>query len=325
MKKRRWFVETVIGLGMIPLSAVPLWFYVTHTGDGYLMYLRARYAISAPATARLPAWEYRWARAHHGAPERGVAVLLYHGIGRAGSDAAATRFVVPRNRFAEQMRALRAAGYRAITCRGLARYLRTGSRAALPAKPVLITFDDGRTDAMLQGDSILKDTGMRATMFVIGARTQQGSFYYVQLGALRKYARNGRWELENHTYNLHFAENIGRFTHSALLDIHPGESIDAYRKRIASDLDKDQRLLGNPIAFAYPYSDWGELARPAARRTLASLLHERFQVAFDQDFQREWRPALPGDDPLHIHRLEVADWTGAQLIARLEQRAAAKG
>jgi len=323
---KRGLRETIVGLVMIPLSVVPIWFYVTKTSDGYLMYLRARYALAPPGTPRLSHDEYRVARAARGQREVGVAVLLYHGIGRASTDGGGSRFVISRTRFAEQMRALDAAGYRAITCRMLARYLRTGQRRNLPRKPILITFDDGRLDAMLQADQVLRDTHLRATMFVIAKRAQEGALYYATSGELRGYVRSGRWEIENHTYDLHSAQLIGRFSHSALATPHAGETLSRYRRRISHDLDQAQRSLGDPIAFAYPFGDWGEEAPAGAARVLRRVLQKRFLLAFDQDGQSSWRSVVPGDDPLRIHRIEVSDWTPVALLARLRvgsRRAAA--
>jgi poly-beta-1,6-N-acetyl-D-glucosamine N-deacetylase len=314
---RRAVRDTIVGIAMIPLTALPIWLYVTRTDDGYLMYLRARYALSPPATPRLAIKEYRLAHAAARQRETGVAVLLYHGIGRSSTDGRGARFVVSRSLFAEQMRVLRAAGYHAITCRMLAHYLMAPRQKRLPRKPILITFDDGRLDAMLQADRILRDTMLRATMFVIAKRAEEGTVYYAQWGELHAYAKSGRWELENHTYDLHSAQRVGRFSRSALTTLRPGETLAQYRKRIGADFDHAQKELGGAIAFAYPFGDWGEEAPAGVARTLRSLLRHRFQLAFDQDSQATWRPALPGDDRLHIHRLEVEHWTGPGLLHRL--------
>ena len=52
---RRGTVEAVLGLLMLPLSAIPIYLYLAKTPDGYLMYLRGRYALMAPSTAQLNA------------------------------------------------------------------------------------------------------------------------------------------------------------------------------------------------------------------------------------------------------------------------------
>jgi peptidoglycan/xylan/chitin deacetylase (PgdA/CDA1 family) len=333
-RRRRWLIEVIVGLAMIPLTAVPIWLYVTRTDDGYLMYLRGRYALAAPGTPGLEDEQLRRAlearkrlRDIHGVP-----VLVYHGIGKIGADSSDGRFVLTRERFAEQMASLRAAGYGPVTADQLALYLSADPASAdipehevlgLPEKPILITFDDGRADAMIQADPILEDTAMRATMFVIGKPTESGSFYYESAERLRGYAGSGRWDLQTHTYALHDRIETPQETVSALVVPEPGESLQAFARRIASDLDRNQTLLERltgrqPVAFAYPFGDWGEKAPRGVAEAVRQVLDSRVELAFDQDGQEVWRPVLPGDDGLRLHRLEVADWSGAELLARLE-------
>ncbi len=252
-------------------------------------------------------------------------MLVYHGLGRTTGELVDHRYVVSREHFAEHMRALSRAGYAPITTGTLARYLASGSPKLLPRKPILITFDDGRSDAMLQADPILRDTNMKATMFVIGEAASGVSFYYESWKALRSYASNGRWELANHTYGLHKSHDDvkGRPPVSALVHPADGEAISSFEARIGADIAGAQAALrerGGVItsAFAYPYGDWGQHARrPGVVDAVQRVLRKRVSIAFDQDGQAGWRFALPGDDPMHVHRLEVQDETGAQLLSRL--------
>lgn len=320
--RRKWFRQTVLGVVTLMLTPIPIFFYMAHTSDGYLMYLKARYSLWAPSTPQLPAGQMVVAKADRGKPNYGVPVLVYHGIGRSTTDTADAKYVISRSHFAQQMRALEAAGYHSISTSQLAQYLRTANPSLLPSRPVLITFDDGREDAMLQADPILKATGMKATMFVIGADPGESSFYYATWGALSGYASDGHWELANHTDTLHHTHVVNGKTESLLVSLDPGESIAHYKQRIGDDLDSDESLIDDnspdhPIAFAYPYGDWGQTAQPGVAAALNQVLRARFQLAFDQDDEAGWRPALPGDDTMHIHRLQAIDWTGAQLIQRL--------
>ena len=322
----RWMAESALGLIMLPLSVVPIWAFMTKTDDGSLMYLRGRYAIAAPATPHLDSRTAQIATTLARERVRGVPVLVYHGLGRTSGELVDARYIVSRRHFAEHMRALRLAGFTAMTTGTLARYLRTGSPRDIPRKPVLITFDDGRADAMIQADSILSDTGMRATMFVIGDAASGFSFYYEPWKELRSFAsQGGNWELANHTYALHrqFDDVKGRPPVSALVHPKDDESIAEFESRIADDLLQAQVALrsrgdATTSAFAYPYGDWGQHAR---RRGVVDAVQRAIRkhvaIAFDQDGQSGWRFALPGDDPLHVHRLEVQDQTGAQLLARL--------
>jgi peptidoglycan/xylan/chitin deacetylase (PgdA/CDA1 family) len=324
--RRRGTVEAVLGLLMLPLSALPIYLYLAKTPDGYLMYLRGRYALMAPATAQLDPAASAYARgAFAKLPVDGIPVLVYQSIGTAGSEDPSSRFIVSRSHFAQQMRALQDAGFQPVSIQDAARYIRTGETALLPRKPVLVTFDDGRTEAMLQADPILRDTGMQAAVFTIGKEASSSSLFYISWAGLAGYAASGRWELENHTYGLNRSidDVKGLLPVSELVRIKPGETVAQYAGRVGADLDHDQALIashngGPALAFSYPFGDWGQHARtPAAVAALQKVLATRFQLAFDQDRQAGWRFALPGDNRLHIHRLQVQDWTGPQFIARL--------
>ena len=316
--------QALIGLLALPLSILPLWLYTTRSDAGHLIFMKARYSLLPPQTPPLDAASRRAAQAHGRVRYQGVPVLVYHGIGRKPADTDHQRFVVSRENFAAQMRSLSAAGYRPVTTAQLVRYLRSGDAAVLPARPILITFDDGRVDAMLQGDRILRDSKMRATMFPIGKASQSGSPYYETWGGLRDHARSGRWELGNHTYDLHHLVGSGAAARSALVSPKPAEPVAGYAARVRRDLASGNRLLqGRPgdasAAFAYPFGDWGDRAPPAVRDALRRVLAERFAVAFDQDEQEDWQPATAGVDRLHVHRLSVENWTGPGLLRRLER------
>lgn len=318
----KWALEAAIGLLMIPLTALPIVLYLAYTDDGYLMYLRGRYTIAAPSTPALSPAASEAARRHAATVAGpGIPVLVYHGLGRTAAEAAGARFVVTHGRFSEQMRALAAAGYRPVSTADVARYVRRGDARGLPPRPIVITFDDGRTDAMIQADPVLADTGMRATMFVIGEAASGHSFYYQGWESLQGYVRSGRWELGNHTDELHHVTD-GETPSSALVVAEPGETVARFEQRVSVDLARAQEKIaartGAPaVAFAYPFGDWGERSPQPVRRAVARMLRHAFAVAFDQDFQSDWRFALPGDDPMHVHRLEVENWSAAELLSRL--------
>ena len=324
--RRRWIRETAIGLLMLPLSFVPIWLYAAHTGDGYLMYLRGRYTIYPPSTPELRASDVALVSSNRRLQVDGVPVLVYHGIGRSSSDTIGDdRYVVSRSRFAEQMRLLQRLGFTAIDTAELAGYLQHDASSSLPPKPILITFDDGRTDAMLQADPILRDTGMRATMFIIGSKTTSGSFYYEQQAELRHFASTGRWDLEAHTYDLHHLVSSPGGPRSALVAVLPHETMKAYAERVSGDTDREDATIRDlsgktPDAFAYPYGDWARNV-PAVASVLQHELAGHYSLAFDQDGQSGWRFALPGDNPLHVHRLQVANWTGPEFMERLSAAA----
>ncbi|MFP5362639.1 MAG: polysaccharide deacetylase family protein [Thermoleophilia bacterium] len=70
-----------------------------------------------------------------------VPILMYHAIRTAPADARLPSLFVRPRRFAEQIRALRRAGYRAVTLQRV--WEAWHGRARLPRRPIVISFDDG--------------------------------------------------------------------------------------------------------------------------------------------------------------------------------------
>src|SRR5215469_6204979 len=91
-----------------------------------------------------------------------VPVLMYHEI--ADITATSSRLAVAPEVFAEQVAYLRDAGFTAISAGALAASLAGGGQE-LPARPVVITFDDGYGDFYSQALPLLKQYGHTATLF----------------------------------------------------------------------------------------------------------------------------------------------------------------
>jgi peptidoglycan/xylan/chitin deacetylase (PgdA/CDA1 family) len=89
-----------------------------------------------------------------------VPILTYHDL----APAAKGRMVMGAKGFEEQMRYLKANGYRVIT---LKEYVEFASlQRQLPQKSVLITFDDGYRSFLRYGYPVLKELGFSATLFI---------------------------------------------------------------------------------------------------------------------------------------------------------------
>jgi peptidoglycan/xylan/chitin deacetylase (PgdA/CDA1 family) len=99
---------------------------------------------------------------HHNVP-----ILMYHSI----SEQATPRFkqfTVPQKVFAEQMEFLHTHGYTPITT---TQYIQAKQQnyVGLPARPVIITFDDGFADFYSAALPILQQYGFSATLYVTTA------------------------------------------------------------------------------------------------------------------------------------------------------------
>ncbi len=323
--------QAVVGLLMFPLSLLPFLAYFGLTQQGRLVWERIQVSISEPRLPALTPAERAWARSHAPRYEGGVALLVYHGIG-SGTDGEGGLTASPE-RFAEQLATLRAAGMHAVTAREVAAAI--AGRATLPPNAVMISFDDGRTDAMMFADPLLEQAGMRATMFVITDAAEDHGIYYVSWDGLRGYAASGRWDLESHGAGSHYEQDVegNGPPLPALTSLGHDESIGAYTSRVRADLTRASEALASkvgraPVAFAYPFGAHGtgyddRTNDPRLGAILHGAVAARYRIAFDQDDQAAWSLASCADDPYHLHRLEVGDWTGRQLLERIAEAAAA--
>ncbi len=97
-------------------------------------------------------------------PIRPVApILMYHQI--AGPPETSDRLAVPPGAFAAQLAHLYAAGFTTLTASALAAAVSDGT-GALPARPVVLTFDDGFADFHREALPLLRRYGFTATVFV---------------------------------------------------------------------------------------------------------------------------------------------------------------
>lgn len=313
--------QLLVGLVALPLSALPFVGYTTLTPEGRLVRDRAMVALWPPSMPTLSGATLASAARMVPPYDGHVMALAYHGIGSASDGEGG--FVISADRFGEHLATLRAAGMRTVTARQVAAAFEGGR--PLPPKSVMITFDDGRTDAMMFADPLLADAGMTATMFVITGAAERPGIYYSSWDKLVGYARSGRWDLQSHTATLHREHDAaGGASLPALASLAPGESLSEYRARVRADLSDadaalERRTGRRPVAFAYPFGAYG--AERTNSRSVRAVLREeverRYAVAFHQDDQDTVPLAAPDDDRAGLRRLEVGDWTGRELLRRI--------
>lgn len=173
-----------------------------------------------------------------GKPE--IPILNYHSIGPRDE------FTVPLATFEAELDWLSANGYRTVSLHDLLKSREQKRR--LPPRSVILTFDDGKEDAMRLVLPALQKRGMRGTFFVItGAVGQPG---YLTWDGVRALAAAGM-EIGSHTV-----------THARLADLG-GDRVDAELRQSRAELEKQ---LKRPIeALAYPYnSSRARIQRAAA-------------------------------------------------------------
>lgn len=148
----------------------------------------------------------------------------------------------------------------------------------LPARSVVLTFDDCEAGFLKYGVPLLNEYKVPATSFVIcsdddaAQKIHENATPYVQF--------------QSHSFAMHQAgSNVGR-----------GGRIHAMtQQEVYDDLRRAQLLLGTTEAFAYPFGDNNETARAALRE--AGVL-----CAFTINNDRVY----PGDDPTILSRVRIS-------------------
>ena len=114
-------------------------------------------------------------------PDRSaIPALLYHGIGPESnfSDAEDAEYGVGTEDFAKQLSLMAHAGYETIELQTFLDFV-AGKPVDLPPRPLLITFDDARSDSFAGADSVLRDLDYNAVMFVDVGRVDEGHPEYL--------------------------------------------------------------------------------------------------------------------------------------------------
>jgi GT2 family glycosyltransferase len=200
--------------------------------------------------AKQAATRHEWATV-----SRTVPILLYHAIARPGE--APTRYVVPADRLARQLRLLRFFRRRPVS---LADYVSDRREGRPPApRTVVLTLDDGFRDVVQHGLPVLRRAGVPATLFVVtGCRGQAAA--WVGEGPLAARPMASEEELRR-WLDGGMAVGAHTKTHPRL----PTLGAEAVTDELAGGADDLRDILGRPAdLFAYPYGDMSDAVRDEA-------------------------------------------------------------
>lgn len=176
-------------------------------------------------------------------PCKWVPVLMYHHVmaPEAAKEINATNLSVAINTFREQMDYLLGKGYHIIGLDEMMAGIRSGS---LPGKSVVLTFDDGYRDFYDNVFPILREKGIKATVFAISQFV--GGPRYVEWWQLREMSGSGLVLVGDHTLN-----------HLSL----PRLSVDEQRNQIVSAKKILEDYVGQKVEFfAYPYGSYNAVS-----------------------------------------------------------------
>ena len=188
-----------------------------------------------------------WQRLTHGTP-----ILMYHAFGRPGESP--SRYVLPVDRFDQQMTWLKRLRYRVLSLEDYVRYRHEHSLP--PARSVVITADDGYADNYSVAYPILRRYGFPATIFLVSGNVGDANRWDKQ-GRLRGRALMSWAEIRE---MLHGGVTFGAHTqtHPMLTTISP----DRARAEIAGSRTELEQALGQPIQlFSYPHGKYDVTSR----------------------------------------------------------------
>ena len=206
--------------------------------------------------------------------------MMYHHVREPGpglSDAASLRYAVSPVEFEKQLDYLNQNGYTTIDSRTLDHALRTGEQ--LPAKSVMLTFDDGWETQFTIVYPLLKARGMTGVFFVHTGAIGDEPGSAMSWSDVCRMEEDGM-DIESHT-----------LSHPSLPRLEP----EALRRELVESRTILEAKLGRPVmALAYPFGDFTD-------REIEATRHAGYRIAFSTEVGLVQRL----DEPLEIHRTIV--------------------
>lgn len=222
-------------------------------------------------------------------PPRPVPILMYHVVSDPFPDSPYPDLYVPKAEFADQMKALKDAGYTAVTLQEA--WDSWHADGPLPAKPVVFSFDDGYHSHLANALPVLRALGWPGVLNLELKNIR--SDYGLTAPQVRQLIGAG-WELDSHTID------------------HPDlTTVDAatLQHEVADSRAELKRRFGVPVNFfCYPAGRYDDAAIAAVRAAgyLAATTTEPGLAQPDEA------------DRFTLHRVRVNNGvSGATLVAQL--------
>ena len=220
-----------------------------------------------------------------------VPVLCYHHIreARPGQSETLKSYSVSPAQFAEQMKALKDSGYETILPDQLYNYLVHG--ATIPAKPVMLTFDDTDEEQFSIGATEMKKNGFKGVFFIMTISINRPR--YMTKEQLKQLSDDGN-AVEAHTWDHHMVTK------------YQG---DDWEKQLIQPMKKVEEITGKPAQyFAYPFGLWNQAAIPELKKA-------GYRIAFILSSKRD------STEPLYtIRRMIVpGQWSTPGMMKAMKQ------
>ncbi len=217
-----------------------------------------------------------------------VPALSYHNVTeRTGQNPA--YFITPAA-FEAQISSLKNRGFQSVLPEEIYKFYSNGN--SLPAKPILISFDDTRKEHYTTVAPILEKYGFKGTFFIMTVSI--GKKNYMSNEDIKELADRGH-EISLHTWDHQDLRNL------------PDDQWEIQIDKPKLNLEK---TIGKPIAsVAYPFGVWNQNA-------ISELKERGITTAFQLSGKSD-----PDEPLLTLRRIMVAgNWSGDRLIKEIESQ-----
>lgn len=224
-----------------------------------------------------------------------VTVLMYHRIiddddlddVHFSDDRMLNETIVLKSEFEKQMQLLKDDNYVTLTAKEFQLFM--NGELNVPKNSILLTFDDGFKDNVVEAYPILKKNNFTAISYLITANIEEKSTKYNPIGpqyfSIKELESSSDiFEFQSHTYNLH-----------KRTDDDVAYLMEKTKKEVRNDLAISLiNLEGKNRSFAYPYGEYNQ-------ETIEVLKELGFEMAFNV----EYADAEPGMNMFEIPRKGV--------------------
>ena len=216
--------------------------------------------------------------------EPAIPILLYHKLGRPPRGARVPGQYVSPKLFGKHLGYLVRQGYQTVSLLDL-----VAEGRPLPARPVVITFDDGYRCLYEHAVPALVERGFTATVFLVAGAVGGSNTWEQEIGDAAE-PMLGLTEIsEMRRAGIEFGSHT--WSHARLTGL-PEE--EAAREIRGSRLRLEEALREACRSFAYPYGDWDERVREMVAAAGYEAACTTVRAA-----------ARPGDDPLALPRINI--------------------
>ncbi|MDR1702476.1 MAG: polysaccharide deacetylase family protein [Sporomusaceae bacterium] len=239
-----------------------------------------------------------------------IPILMYHRVDSVATD----RNTVLSAEFARQMKFLKTAGYNTIKAENLTQYL--SGQTPLPAKPVLLTFDDGYEDNYLNALPLLQEYNFTAIVFPV----------------LKWLGQYGEWKKMSERERLMSWEQLALWRDAGMeIGSHTVNHLDLRQitdECLEFELKESKRLLEDKLnikvdCLCYPYGALNENVKHHARKAgykTALAIFEDTTFWGKDDLYALPRVAVSSRTPLSEYKLKVSPafriFTGLKILER---------